>query len=291
MLRGMFTVGPRKDALENLELRDSDTKSFVAIAPARGGMATRLALHGRHLFFLDEGTLRDPAKSVRGGNPVLFPSPGKLDGDAFRQGGRQGSLKQHGFARNLPWEVVSTHTDGAAAATLRLTSNEATRAAYPWDFIAEYTYTLRGGLMRIDLRITNTGTENMPFGAGFHPYFHIKQSEKKDVKVETNATRAYNNAAKKEVTLAGIDLTRPEVDLHLLDHGTSECALSWPGGKISLRGSSEFSRWVVWTLAGKDFVCLEPWTSPGNALNTGEGLLSVAPGETRALWVEYEATW
>jgi galactose mutarotase-like enzyme len=43
---------------------------------------------------------------------------------------------------------------------------------------------------------------------------------------------------------------------------------------------------VIWTLRGRDFVCLEPWTCPGDALNTGAGLLFLAPGETRALRLE-----
>ena len=100
----MFKVDSRTDSLEALELRDSDARSMLMLAPSRGGMATRLALGGRHLFFLDESTLRDPTKNVRGGNPVLFPSPGKLEGDCWKHG----TLKQHGFARNVAWEVAST---------------------------------------------------------------------------------------------------------------------------------------------------------------------------------------
>jgi galactose mutarotase-like enzyme len=42
---------------------------------------------------------------------------------------------------------------------------------------------------------------------------------------------------------------------------------------------------VVWTLAGKDFVCLEPWTAGADALNTGEKLLTLAPGEAKTLAV------
>ena len=40
------------------------------------------------------------------------------------------------------------------------------------------------------------------------------------------------------------------------------------------------------TLAGKDYVCLEPWTAPGNALNTGEDLIVLAPKKSTSLWVE-----
>ena len=44
----------------------------------------------------------------------------------------------------------------------------------------------------------------------------------------------------------------------------------------------------MWTLAGRDFVCVEPWTGPADALNSGESLLEIAPGESRSLWVSME---
>src|SRR5450432_4102041 len=121
----MFEVLARPDVLENLELRDTETKSLAVLAPGRGGMLTRLALGGRHLLFLDEKTLRDPNANVRGGSPVLFPSPGKLVQDSWNRNGHSGSMKQHGFARTLPWEVVRTSHEGGASVTLRLQSNEA----------------------------------------------------------------------------------------------------------------------------------------------------------------------
>jgi galactose mutarotase-like enzyme len=283
----MFTAVPRKDALEQLELRDEAARSLLVLAPSRGGMATRLALGGRHVFFLDEATLRDPTKNVRGGNPVLFPQPGKLANDEFERNGKRGSLKQHGFARKVAWEVARTDTDGGARATLRLVSDDATRTAYPWDFIAEYTYILQGSVLRIEQRFENAGKEPMPFGAGFHPYFHLKQSEKAGARIGTKATRAFDNVTKKNVRLDRIDLKEREVDLHLEDHGAEPCTLTWATGALSVRGSPEFTHWVVWTLEGKDFVCVEPWTCPGDALNTGDRLIVLAPGASRTLWVEY----
>lgn len=281
-----FTVETREGTLESLVLRDVEQKSMLVLAPTRGGMATRLSLAGRHRFFLDESTLRDPTKNVRGGNPVLFPSPGKLENDTYERG----EMKQHGFARNVPWSVVATHTEGDARATLRLESNEQTRELFPWDFCAEYTYILRGALLRIEQRFTNTGGEAMAFGAGFHPYFHVKQSEKPATRIGTKATRAFDNVSKKEIALEKIDLTKREVDLHLLDHGAAPCTLESPTSKLVVRGSPEYTHFVVWTLEGKDFVCVEPWTSPGNALNTRDRLIELAPGESKTIWVEYEAT-
>ena len=288
----MFTVEPRKDALETLELRDTESNALLVLAPARGGMATRLALAGKHVFFLDEATLRDPSKNVRGGNPVLFPSPGKLESDRWKHG----ELKQHGFARNVAWEVASTDTKTAASATLRLASSDATRGTYPWDFVTEYTYALAGASLRIEMRFSNRSTDPMPFGAGFHPYFHVKSSDKARARVVTKATRAFDNVRKETVTLAGdsrgasIDLTQKEVDLHLLDHGAAPCVLDLGAERprrIVLAGSPEFTHWVVWTLENKDFVCVEPWTCPGNALNTGDRIITLAGGAERTLWVEY----
>jgi galactose mutarotase-like enzyme len=290
----MFTVTPRNDALETLELRDTDSKSLAVLAPSRGGMMTRLSLLGKHALFLDESTLRDATKNVRGGNPVLFPTPGKLENDRWERDRKNGYLKQHGFARNLAWDVAGTSTETAASATLRLASTDVTRKDYPWDFLCEYTYALRGNVLRIEQTFENRGAAGsaaMPFGAGFHPYFHVKQSDKAAARIGTKATKAFDNVTKKNIALSGhIDLAFDEVDLHLIDHGAEPCTLSHGDRLLTLRGSPEFSRWVIWTLTGKDFVCVEPWTCPGNAMNTGESLLTLQPGEKKTIWVEIEAT-
>jgi galactose mutarotase-like enzyme len=35
---------------------------------------------------------------------------------------------------------------------------------------------------------------------------------------------------------------------------------------------------VFWTLKDQSFYCLEPWTAPGNALNTGQDLIHLPAG-------------
>ncbi|WP_437877551.1 galactose mutarotase [Sorangium sp. So ce513] len=293
----MFSVKEIEGAIPTVELADSDAVSRAVLAPARGGILTGLAVGGRELLYLDRATFEDRAANVRGGNPVLFPSPGKLSGDAWSAAGAAGQMRQHGFARTLPWSLDdrSTLASGGAYARLVLRSSEATRAQYPWDFRADFTYTLRGRALRIDIRITNEtgeGAPPMPFGVGFHPYFAVSQADKARTSIETRATRAFDNTTKQEVPFSGLDLTRPEVDLHLLDHGGTESALAIEGEaglRIAVRGSPEFTHWVVWTLQGKDFVCLEPWTCPGDALNTGDRLIHLPSRQTRSLWVELSA--
>lgn len=277
---------PAPSALETVVLSSGDSRVFVA--PERGALVTRFFVGERPVLYLDESTLLDRTKNVRGGNPVLFPSPGKLDGDRFARDGVTGAMGQHGFARNAVWDVAA-RTDNEV--TLRLASSDATRAVYPWDFVATYRYALDGATLRIDQRFENTGTKPMPFGAGFHPYFQLGQAAKANTdrpRLPTKATRAWDNAKKSMIELtAPIDLTAAEVDLHLIDHGANVATLDLgDGASVVVRASEAFTRWVIWTLSGRDFVCVEPWTAPGNALNSGEGLLVAQPGESVELWTE-----
>jgi galactose mutarotase-like enzyme len=266
-------------------LRDPTTDAHVDIVQERGGLVAKFDIGEASVLYLDEATLADRSKNVRGGVPVLFPTPGKLADDAWAYAGKRGSLKQHGFARNERWAVTSF---GESSVTLALEwAGDA--ASWPWACTLEIAFSLRARTLRLDQRVINRAGEAMPFGLGFHPYFHVPDRDKPRARVATAATRAFDNVSKREIAVAGpIDLTAKELDLHLLDHGKTACALELPTRTVELRGSREFTHWVVWTLAGKDFVCVEPWTCPGNALNTGERLLVVAPGATHEAWTEIE---
>jgi|HubBroStandDraft_5_1064220.scaffolds.fasta_scaffold79974_2 galactose mutarotase-like enzyme len=280
----MFRAAQTGDVLE---LSDDDGNSAVTIAPARGAIVTRFRVGERDLLFLDESTLADRTKNVRGGIPLLFPSPGRLTGDRFERAGRSGSMKQHGFARDVVWNVDSLSTSAAAQSTLVIESTDATRAMYPWDFRLAVTFALRGPCLRLDVTVDNTGAEAMPFAFGIHPYFLVH--DKAGATIATKATQAFDNVTKKAVAFHGFDLTAKEVDLHLIDHGSTDSAVTWgDGARLAIRASPELGRWVVWTLAGKDFVCVEPWTAPADALNTGESLLELGPGARCALWIEME---
>ena len=264
-------------------LKDGDARA--EISAERGGMVTRFSVGGREVLYLDDATLADPTKNVRGGVPVLFPSPGPLAGGRFSYGGRSGAMKQHGFARNFPWRVVASD---ARSVTLAIGGDENTEEQFPWQFALEYRYSLSGATLRIDQTIENRDDAPMPYAAGFHPYFFVRDADKSRARVPTGATRAWDNVQKREIAIDAIDLTAAEVDLHLIDHGKSEATLDLGDASVVVRGSEAYRRWVIWTLRGKDFVCLEPWTAPANALNTGDGLRVVEPGSRDTLFVEIE---
>lgn len=268
-----------QDPLEPLRLEDEASGAVVSVAPGRGGMVTRYAVGGVPVLYLDEATLRDPTKNVRGGIPVLFPIAGKLPGDRYEVDGRTFAMKQHGFARNLPWTVLDQSTSDGASVTLGLEASAATRAEYPFEFALAFTYRLRGQVLSVEQRFENRGNVPMPVHPGLHPYFAVPDEVKAGVLVDTDATRALDNRTGLEGPFSlPLELANREVDLGLLDHKPRRTTLHRPGAPaVNIGFGDDQALLVIWTLPGRDFVCVEPWRAKPGALANGTAP-RIAPG-------------
>ena len=253
--------------------------AVAEIVAERGALVSRFDVGGEPLLYLDASTLADPGKNVRGGIPVLFPSPGVIPGGTYSADGREHPMRRHGFARDLAWQVRMRERHQAV---LALGHSEQTLREFPWHFEARLTVTLEREALRLTFAAENRDTRPMPLHLGYHPYFHVPQANKAVAGIDAKATRAWDNHTQAAVPYTGMDLTGPEVDLHLLDPTKAGTTLSrGPGLRpVELSWSPSFKTIVVWTQTGKDFVCVEPWTAPGGALRSGEGLIHVAPGDT-----------
>jgi galactose mutarotase-like enzyme len=272
--------------LETYALVDGGCR--VEVIPSRGALVTRMTVDGDEVLYLDAATVADPAKNVRGGIPVLFPIAGPLPGDTYPANRELYTLPQHGFARRMKWEVRQAED---SLLVLGLASTLETRRQFPWQFDARLTFSLVGSRLTLAFDVENRDPKPLPLHLGFHPYFAVADGAKAQARVETDATRAWDNRLKHDVPFNGLDLTGDEVDLHLRDHSGPGTTLERGPGRrpVRLSWSPEYRLLVVWTLKGKDFVCVEPWTAAAGALATGEGLLHIAPGERMSLAFDIEA--
>lgn len=268
------------DRYDIVELLDRGTDSSVRICPQRGGIAIGAKLHGRELLYLDKETFYDPDANIRGGIPVLFPICGQLRQGEYEWGGRTYKMRNHGVARNRPWSVAETSaSETGAAATLTLRSSPETLESFPFEFELRFTYRLADGMLSIEQAYRNLSNDAMPMVAGFHPYF---ATTNKRISYDTDAkhykdyndgnTRTYEgsldlNGMKESAAL--LDATRPEIGFALSEDAT-----------VRLTYSEEFRYVVLWSVEGKPFVCVEPWTALNEALNDKQGLLNVPSGET-----------
>ena len=275
----MFAIARLSQQYETYILTDQGASSRLEVVPERGGIITSWSLQGQDILYLDAERFTDPSLSVRGGIPILFPICGNLPNNTYTYKGEQYTLKQHGFARDLPWEVTNQVTNDLVALTLVLNSNDQTRAVYPFDFQLAFTYQLKGNTLEIQQRYTNHSTEPMPFSTGLHPYFFI--SDKTKLEFEIPASQYQDQITKEVHPFSGtFDLSRDEIDVAFRQVNGSSASVTDTGRrlKVTLSYSDLYSTLVFWTVKGKDYYCLEPWSAPRNALNTGDHLTQLAPG-------------
>ncbi len=102
--------------------------------------------------------------------PILFPIVGALKEKTYSYRHQTYTLSQHGFARDLPFDCLE-HDE--TAVKMRLTSNEATKKNYPFDFSLEVCYRLEGRTLTVSHDVQNIGALDMYYGLGGHPGFNV----------------------------------------------------------------------------------------------------------------------
>jgi galactose mutarotase-like enzyme len=274
----MFAIAVKQEQYRTYILSDQTSLARLEIVPERGGIVTRWAIQGQEILYLDQERFQDPTLSVRGGIPILFPICGNLPNNQYTHNQKSYTLPQHGFAREMPWQVIDQNTDSGASLTLRLTSNSATKKVYPFDFEVDFIYQLQGNHLNITQRYTNLSTEKMPFSTGLHPYFWVKDKSQLSFDIPANILQDHKTLEIKPFNET-FDLSQPEIDAAFKQISRQSASFSdrQRNLTLNLEYSDLYGTLVFWTLQDKDYICLEPWTAPRNALNTGEGLIHLAP--------------
>jgi galactose mutarotase-like enzyme len=236
--------------------------------------------------------------------PILFPVVGRPYRDTIRVDGQDYPMKQHGFARRLPFEIIATSPDGV---TFRLTDSEETHAHYPFAFALEIAFQLTGATLSIDVAVRNTGDVVLPASFGFHPAFAWPLpygQDRADHRIvfssdEPDALRMIAD----DGTIAEGDRLSPLEGrtLPLRDVLFAKDALVWdtvrsdsvtygaPDGpqlKIAFPVTPKLG---IWTKPGAAYVCVEPWHGIADPEGyTGEfrdkpGVFEVPVGATKGI--------
>lgn len=287
----MYAIALKQEQYKTYILSDQMTQSRLEVVPERGGMITRWAVQGTEILYLDGDRFAKPELSVRGGIPILFPICGNLPDDTYLHQGQSYTLKQHGFARNLPWQVGDRMTQDGVGITLNLESNEQTRSHYPFDFLLSLTYRLRGSMLTLHHRVENRSEEPMPFSVGLHPYFWV--ADKSQLQFDIPSHQFHDQRTGNMGTFPGrFDFEQDEIDVLFRNPSRPQTCLTDPtrGVKVQIEFEPPYGELVFWTVKGKDYCCLEPWSAPRNAMNTGDRLTILPPGESLETSVRFIAT-
>ncbi len=238
--------------------------------------------------------------------PILFPFVGKVNGGVYRYKGQSYPMGQHGFARDLDFELVSRNGEEV---TFVLKDSEETRKKYPFTFELTVTHRLEGKTLQVLWEVKNPSeTEPLYFSIGGHPAFLCPPPGQDGVKKEDCLIRLTGAEGVEKKTYVLIDPETEAVaadnvleleepggflkaeeslfagDALIFDDGQiREASLCLPDGTpyVTLRcpGFPSFGLWSK-PNAGAPYICLEPWI--GRCDNRGfSGELSEKFGEQK----------
>jgi galactose mutarotase-like enzyme len=261
----------------------------LRVVPERGGLLTGWRCGGQELLYFDAQRFADPAKSVRGGIPVLFPVCGNLPGNQLVLPQGSYPMAQHGFARDLPWQLQPL--EEGEGIRLTLSDSPATLSAYPFRFRLSLDYRLEHHALAIRAVVEHLEAESepapMPFALGLHPYLQVESLAQ--ARVEGLPQRCWDHLSAAEVATAD-QLARLEqgVDLRVAcpaGEAVVPRICSGSGAALELQMEPPFAHAVLWSDPPRPMFCLEPWSAP-----RGELGLQLQPGERCELRCRYAFT-
>lgn len=103
--------------------------------------------------------------------PILFPFVGASHKGVYHYQGKEYVMKQHGFARDTDFEVISADD---TKAVYELKSNEKTKESYPFDFCLTVTYVLKENVLTVGWNVENCTDGERYFTIGAHPAFNVE---------------------------------------------------------------------------------------------------------------------
>ncbi|MBS9337462.1 aldose 1-epimerase family protein [Fructobacillus parabroussonetiae] len=209
--------------------------------------------------------------------PNLFPIVGRLQGDQYTLAGQTYYMNQHGFARNMDFDIVKQDADYVR---FSLTDSEATWRIYPFSFQFDVIFKLVGTELFVDYEVHNPDKQkSLFFSVGGHPAFNLPLDGGKfsdyylSVKPEKIYDRIrlvgpYSNPNMPSPFNADIPLRLRQEDYHddaiilKLDRQKTTFLLARLANQHGMEMTVDNAQYLgIWTPAGKDapFIAVEPW--------------------------------
>lgn len=162
------------------------------------------------VIFLSECARWQPGVPIRGGIPVCFPWFGEKSDNP--------KAPKHGFVRTREWRLDSLRADEDGSVTLVCitSSDEATRAWWPHDFLLAYRIRIAQTL-RLELSVLNRSAGPIRFEEALHTYFHVGRIEEARVHGLDGVTYLDKTEGFREKRQSGDVLFKGETDNAYMD--------------------------------------------------------------------------
>lgn len=250
--------------MKRIEITSGETRAVIL--PDFGGMVSELSICGTDVLRMNYGML-GMSSVLAGGIPVLFPFLSRSRNDEATFEGDVYTMPMHGFAKDVPFEVLSQWEQGCE---LRIVSNEMTRRFYPYDFQFCIRYELDGNCLNTTAIISNLSDRALPFVLGFHPYFLTQDRSKTEFRFGLRRYWDYTRMDAEGNPFEGMldaPLTLNASHDTVFWEGDPQCEIvnTELGYRARLRADDTFGVVTICTML-ENASCVEPWQArPGAA--------------------------
>lgn len=233
-------------------------------ADTKGGELISVQFKGKERLWQNDNG------SWSGHAPLLFPFCGQfhvvVDGQEYE-------YRPHGFAKKSEFTLVEK---GADFLTFAFSSNDQTKAYYPYDFTFFVTYKLVDDTLEVYYDVKNTGDNALYFACGAHDSFALPERVGNyQIRVEKDTVfRHYKHhkhntlTGETQVLAEGKSFDIPESYLvndstvifgHVDYNSVTLCHKD--GEKIAQITFPDFQNLLVWRSENAQMLCIEPWTN------------------------------
>jgi aldose 1-epimerase len=202
----------------------------------------------------------------------------------------------HGLVHQKKWLLKSFTSDTEKAILTLAYDWTGNHDGFPFPFHAETIFTFTGHSFSVKTKTTNTGSKEMPYSEGFHPYFSL--GEKID-----NLTLKIPASEKVLVDSTDIPTGKRETETRFNDSllgdtfindcfaiqnlvEKSETILKSSSATLSVWQNSnakEYRFIQIYTAPDRESIAIEPMTHEPDVLNHHRELITLQPGETLEL--------
>lgn len=121
---------------------------------------------------------QNPGKFWNRHAPILFPVCGRLKNQKYTYRGEEYDMALHGFVKD---SIFAVATKEGGHITMTFSSNAESKKIYPFDFNVVADYELKGDKIIFTFKVTNTGSEPLPYMFGWHPGFNLPSGDGLDI--------------------------------------------------------------------------------------------------------------
>lgn len=280
-----------------IALRNIATGEYVAVFSESGGLVFQIGLAWKGTVYdlletePDEQRLFE-ARSYHAAK--LIPWPNRIRNGHYtfqekkyqlpiNEPGRNNAL--HGLLYNRLMKVMKTEADADSAVLVLGYDFDGSDKGYPFKLEVRITYRLDAKGFSCTTHARNTGTEQLPFADGWHPYLTFGSPiDRLRLELPTKQFFPVDEqmipTGKEQFDFDG-SLSGAKFDTGFIVSGEGKTRLIDPARNLTivLWQDKSYPYLQVYTAESRKSIAIEPMSAATDAFNSGEGLVVLQPGE------------